>query len=80
MPVYLNEPLSILQKSVECFEYHDNFNKAAYIEDPCRRMAYILSGIFMKYSNIIDRITKPFNPLLGETYEYQDKDLKIVIE
>lgn len=43
-------------------------------------MAYILGGIFMKYSNVLNRITKPFNPLKGETYEYVDGDLKIIIE
>lgn len=43
-------------------------------------MAYVLGGIYMKYSNIIDRISKPFNPLKGETFEYIDGDLKIVIE
>ena len=34
----------------------------------------------MKYGNVIDRVKKPFNPLKGETYEYQDDKFKMIIE
>lgn len=34
----------------------------------------------MKYGNVIDRAKKPFNPLKGETYEYDDGYFKMIIE
>ena len=70
MPVYFNEPLSLLQKNAEAFEYKEYFNKANQCDDVMKRMAYVTAGIFMKFGNIINRVKKPFNPLLGETYEY----------
>ena len=37
------------------------------------RMAYIMAFAFSSYSSTIDRIRKPFNPLLGETYSLEYK-------
>jgi len=31
-------------------------------------MSYIIAFIFSSYSSTFERVRKPFNPLLGETY------------
>jgi len=38
-------------------------------------MAYVMAFVFSGYSSSLNRVRKPFNPLLGETYtlEYKDK-------
>ena len=75
MPVYLNEPLSMLQKSSIYIEYKDIWKKASETEDPFLRCAYVLGGDFMKFGNVLNRFKKPFNPLKGETFEYIDGDM-----
>lgn len=70
LPVAFNEPTSMLQRLVEDFEYSSLLDQACSFEDPTLRMLYI--GVFAvsQYSSTIGRVAKPFNPLLGETYEY----------
>eukprot|EP01016_Furgasonia_blochmanni_P004013 TRINITY_DN11563_c0_g1_i4.p1 TRINITY_DN11563_c0_g1~~TRINITY_DN11563_c0_g1_i4.p1 ORF type:complete len:376 (-),score=63.77 TRINITY_DN11563_c0_g1_i4:61-1188(-) len=76
VPVYLNEPLSMLQRLCEQFEYSELLNKTVRIEDSCLRMAYVMAFAFSYYSSSINRIRKPFNPLLSETFEYINEDKK----
>ena len=40
-------------------------------------MAYVTAGIYMIRSNVLYRTKKPFNPLKGETFEYQEDDFRI---
>jgi len=44
LPVYLNDPTSILQKSAQSCEYNDILDKAADETNPMRRIALI--GIY----------------------------------
>lgn len=44
------------------------------------RMAYVTAGIYMIRSNVLYRTKKPFNPLKGETFEYQEDDFRIIVE
>jgi hypothetical protein len=69
MPVYFNEPLSMCQKLAETVEYNEVLDRAAQETDPLRRMAYVAIYNISRYAHMADRSTKPFNPLLGETYE-----------
>jgi hypothetical protein len=39
-------------------------------------MAFSIAG----FESVIDRTTKPFNPLLGETWEYDNGEVKIITE
>ena len=75
MPVFLNEPLSTLQKLCENFQYADLLNKAANEPNPYMRLAYVscfnIGGLTMN----IHRAKKLFNPILFETYEYIDNKL-----
>lgn len=71
LPVTFNECTSLLQRSAEDMEYVDLLDRAAEsVHDPGLRMAYVAAFAGSSYSSTIDRVAKPFNPLLGETYEY----------
>lgn len=69
MPVNFNEPLSMLQRVTEDFEYADLLHRAAKISDPCEQLTYVAAFCVSHYANSSIRTGKPFNPLLGETYE-----------
>jgi len=69
VPVNFSEPLSMLQRLVEDFEYSDILDKAAACPDNCEQLAYVAAFTLSAYSTTAVRTGKPFNPLLGETYE-----------
>ncbi|XP_041940483.1 oxysterol-binding protein-related protein 6 isoform X10 [Alosa sapidissima] len=70
MPVELNEPLNTLQHMCEELEYTELLDKAADTEDPYERMVLVAAFAISGYSSTYYRAgSKPFNPLLGETYE-----------
>ncbi|CAD5215316.1 unnamed protein product [Bursaphelenchus okinawaensis] len=69
MPVNFNEPLSVLQRITEDLEYADLLDTAANCTDPAEQMCYVAAYATSCYSTTGNRTTKPFNPLLGETYE-----------
>lgn len=69
MPVNFNEPLSMLQRLTEDYEYADLLDLAAQCDDPCEQLAYVAAFTISSYSTSSNRTGKPFNPLLGETYE-----------
>uniref|UniRef100_A0A0N5AWQ5 Oxysterol-binding protein n=1 Tax=Syphacia muris TaxID=451379 RepID=A0A0N5AWQ5_9BILA len=69
MPVNFNEPLSVLQRISEDLEYAHLLDSAATITDSCEQMCYIAAYAVSSYSTTGNRVTKPFNPLLGETFE-----------
>lgn len=70
--VQLHEPLSILQKCCEQFQFSDLLNKADKISDSLIRLAYVMAFSFAFYSTTVDRNKKPFTPFVGETYEFID--------
>lgn len=71
LPVSFNECTNLLMRSAEDMEYTDLLDTAAsFVNDPGARMVYIAAYAASSYSSTIDRIAKPFNPLLGETFEY----------
>ncbi|XP_033728021.1 oxysterol-binding protein-related protein 6-like isoform X1 [Pecten maximus] len=83
MPVTLNEPLSMLQRLCEELEYSELVDKAVEIDDPYERMLYIAAFTMSSYASSGYRAGhKPFNPLLGETYECirEDKGWKFMAE
>ena len=70
VPVYFNEPLSMLQKVAERFKTEHLLQEASkHADDPVMRMAIVSAFMISMYSGIENRITKPFNPTLGETFE-----------
>lgn len=83
MPVALNEPLNILQRLCEELEYSELLDKAAEIGDPYERMVYVAAFAVSAYASSYSRAgNKPFNPLLGETYECnrEDKGFRFLAE
>ena len=61
-------------------EYNEILEKAAGDSDPARRIALVaIHGV--SQLSAVERVnTKPFNPLLGETYEYICKDFSFLSE
>ncbi len=82
LPVSFNEPTSLLQRVAEDMEYTDLLDIAAERADSTERMLYVAAFAASEYASTIGRVAKPFNPLLGETYEYArpDKGYRFFIE
>ncbi|CAO1304197.1 unnamed protein product [Diamesa hyperborea] len=74
MPVNFNEPLSMLQRLTEDFEYAELLDKAAQSKTTCEQLAYVAAFTISSYSTTANRTGKPFNPLLGETFECDRTD------
>ncbi|KAJ7992193.1 hypothetical protein DPEC_G00275990 [Dallia pectoralis] len=83
MPCGLNEPLSLLQRVSEELEYSELLDTANHTADPFERMLYV--GVFSisgyAWATWRNRY-KPFNPVLGETYESvrEDRGFRYVAE
>lgn len=67
--VNFNEPLSMLQRLTEDLEYHELLDKAARCDSSLEQMCLVAAFSVSSYSTTVHRTAKPFNPLLGETYE-----------
>uniref|UniRef100_A0A3P8SQ97 Oxysterol-binding protein n=1 Tax=Amphiprion percula TaxID=161767 RepID=A0A3P8SQ97_AMPPE len=83
MPVQLNEPLNTLQRLCEELEYSELLDRAANTQDPFERMIYMATFVVSGYASSYYRTGgKPFNPVLGETYECDrpDKGFRFVAE
>ena len=59
----------MLQRITEELEYSDLLDAAASSEDQWEQMAYVAAFTVSSFSTTATRTNKPFNPLLGETYE-----------
>ncbi|GLT70880.1 hypothetical protein SLA2020_429330 [Shorea laevis] len=85
LPVYFNEPLSSLQKCFEDLEYSYLLDRAyewGKRGNSLMRILNVAAFAVSGYTSTEGRICKPFNPLLGETYEadYPDKGLRFFSE
>ncbi|CAN1312852.1 Oxysterol-binding protein-related protein 1D [Linum perenne] len=85
LPVYFNEPLSSLQKCFEDLEYSYLVDRAlewGKQGNELMRILHIAAFAVSGYASTEGRQCKPFNPLLGETYEadYPDKGLRFFSE
>ncbi|KAK3034282.1 hypothetical protein RJ639_032217 [Escallonia herrerae] len=68
LPVLIFEPMSMTQKMAELMEYSYLLDLADECEDPYMRLVYVASWFISVYY-ALQRAWKPFNPILGETYE-----------
>ena len=75
-PVYFNEPLSMGEKQCEKFKYMDLLIKAGNESSKEMQMCYISSFLIGEIFLNIGRSLKPFNPIIGETYEFFDNERK----
>lgn len=85
LPVYFNEPLSSLQKCFEDLEYSYLVDRAlewGKQGNDLMRILNVAAFAVSGYASTEGRQCKPFNPLLGETYEadYPDKGLRFFSE
>jgi hypothetical protein len=85
LPVYFNEPISSLQKCFEDLEYSYLLDRAyqwGKQGNSLMRILNVAAFAVSGYASTEGRNCKPFNPLLGETYEadYPDKGLKFFSE
>uniref|UniRef100_A0A4W3HCU8 Oxysterol-binding protein n=1 Tax=Callorhinchus milii TaxID=7868 RepID=A0A4W3HCU8_CALMI len=83
MPVQLNEPLNTLQRLCEELEYSELLDKASQTLDPFERMVFVAAFAVSAYASTYYRAgSKPFNPVLGETYECvrEDKGFRFIAE
>ncbi|XP_017266199.1 oxysterol-binding protein 2 isoform X1 [Kryptolebias marmoratus] len=74
MPVNFNEPLSMLQRLTEDLEYSELLDRAARCGSSLEQMCLVAAFSVSSYSTTVHRTAKPFNPLLGETYELDRLD------
>ncbi|KZV28832.1 Oxysterol-binding protein [Dorcoceras hygrometricum] len=85
LPVYFNEPLSSLEKCFEDLEYSYLLDRAyewGKKGNSLMRILNVAAFAVSGYASTDGRNCKPFNPLLGETYEadYPDKGLRFFSE
>lgn len=69
LQVNFNEPLSMLQRLTEDLEYSELLDRAARCDSSLEQMCLVAAFSVSSYSTTVHRTAKPFNPLLGETYE-----------
>ncbi|XP_063738329.1 oxysterol-binding protein-related protein 2-like isoform X1 [Eleginops maclovinus] len=74
MPIAFNEPLSFLQRITEYMEHTYLINRACTMPDSIERMQAVAAFAVSAVASQWDRTGKPFNPLLGETYELTRED------
>ncbi|KAJ3598841.1 hypothetical protein NHX12_032805 [Muraenolepis orangiensis] len=75
MPVIFNEPLSFLQRLTEYMEHTYLIHRANESSDSTERMKCVAAFAVSAVASQWERTGKPFNPLLGETYELVREDL-----
>ncbi|XP_034039799.1 oxysterol-binding protein-related protein 1 [Thalassophryne amazonica] len=75
MPVIFNEPLSFLQRLTEYMEHTYLLHQANTSTDSVERMKCVAAFAVSAVASQWERTGKPFNPLLGETYELIREDL-----
>ena len=85
MPVSANEPLSLLQRAAEALEYSQLLDAASSAQASTERLLFVTAFAISQLSSsrVRERISrKPFNPMLGETYELvrEDRDFRFLAE
>ncbi|KAJ0027716.1 hypothetical protein Pint_35409 [Pistacia integerrima] len=69
LPVLICEPSTNLQRMAELMEYSNLLDLADKCEDPYMRLLLIAASWAISIYYAYKRAWKPFNPILGETYE-----------
>ncbi|XP_071346608.1 oxysterol-binding protein-related protein 1-like isoform X2 [Trachinotus anak] len=75
MPVVFNEPLSFIQRLTEYMEHTYLIHQANATTDSVERMKCVAAFAVSAVASQWERTGKPFNPLLGETFELIRDDL-----
>eukprot|EP00042_Codosiga_hollandica_P042778 m.396451 g.396451 ORF g.396451 m.396451 type:complete len:783 (-) comp56410_c0_seq1:116-2464(-) len=83
MPVHFNEPLSFTQRLAEDVEHAYLLDRAVKCETSAERMAWVAAFTMSSFASVVARTGKPFNPLLGETFELDhsyDLGYRVILE
>ncbi|CAG9325683.1 unnamed protein product [Blepharisma stoltei] len=80
VPVYYNEPISMLQRITEDLSYNEIILKACDSDNSLLRLAYVACFAVTSYTSSDYRNMKPFNPLLGETFELEADNFHLISE
>lgn len=76
IPVSYNEPTSFIMRIAEA-TLHNYLLKIAdqvYAQDKDLALLYVSAYALSSFAVCAQRVSKPFNPLLGETFEYVDEE------
>lgn len=83
-PVALNEPINLLQRLAEELEYSELLDRAIELkDDPVEQLVYVTAFAISGYASSVHRSErKPYNPTLGETFEYirPDRGFRFISE
>ncbi|KAK9833077.1 hypothetical protein WJX74_006386 [Apatococcus lobatus] len=74
LPVKMFEPRSYLEKLTDVWVYPALLTKAASCTDPVERMRWTVTWFVAGLQHVFQSWRKPFNPLLGETYQASQPD------
>lgn len=69
LPIWLFEPTTALTRMAETFQFSDLLDRAAGVTDPIHRDSLVASFVVSAFAHT-ERVRKPFNPVLGETFEF----------
>lgn len=71
LPIWLFEPTTALTRMAEMFEFSDLLDRAATCDDPVLRDCLVVAFVISAFSHT-ERVRKPFNPVLGESFEFEN--------
>ncbi|OXA51797.1 oxysterol-binding protein-related protein 1 [Folsomia candida] len=80
MPIQFNEPISFLQRAAEHMEYADLLGNVELAQNPVDRIQHVAAFAVSALASNWNRLGKPFNPVIGETYELRRNDYKLICE
>lgn len=80
MPAYFNHPLSIMQRTCTGFEYSYLLDEGIKQDSSIKRLAYVAAFYATYLTHFEHANSKPFNPLLGETFEMVTSSFKYISE
>lgn len=80
VPVYFNDSTSLLQKCAQAMEYNEILESAGEETNPFRRLGLIAIHQISGLSCAERTASKPFNPILGETYEFKNERFEYLSE
>lgn len=81
LPAWVFEPTTVLTRMAEAFEFCELLDRAAASTDSVLRDSLVAAFVVSCFSSQ-ERVRKPFNPILGETYEFlhPTNDMKLYAE
>lgn len=80
LPVGFNEPTSFLQRLAEDYQYAWLLEKGALATDSAEALLYVAIYTTTPFASAVGRTYKPFNPMLGETYELRHRGYQLLAE